>query len=471
MTSSETTKQTKIDLSLDRIRTLQAHLPPYTRPTIHIAGTNGKGSTVALLASIFQQAGFRTGTFNSPHLLSPRDSIKLSGEPISEGELLRISESVSTVDTLHGTNVSNFELLTATALAALEEAQVDVAIVEVGMGGRRDSTNILPTPCILASAITNIALDHQEYLGNTIADIAREKAGIVRFGRVVVVGEQSGDEVFGVVREIAASVGAGVVLSPAVIERPWDEATDGPLPPPFSLDPFRPPTPQSVETDLPLSKTSIKFLLSLQGAHQRENAAVALALIDVLRTHPACHFPNIGRQITDEHIRAGLREAKWPGRLEWIHVPITAANPGFTHLLVDGAHNAASAHTLRSYISSLPLPQSAPTTFILALSHSASKTPASVLTPLLREGDRVALVRFSPVAGMPWVHPVDPVEMKETVRSLVGDLEGVVEVIPGGTLAGGLEWAERTTPKGGLVVLAGSLYLVADLYRWLDRAS
>jgi dihydrofolate synthase len=168
-----------IDLSLDRLRILVNHLPPYTRPTCHIAGTNGKGSVSALVSSILQSS-LNVGRYNSPHLVSIYDCITINNIPVSSALYNAARAEVTEKDFEKGTKLSSFEILTLTALRVFEREQVDVAVVEVGMGGRLDATNIIPDDTILVSALTAVDVDHQFYLGDTVGKIALEKAGIAR---------------------------------------------------------------------------------------------------------------------------------------------------------------------------------------------------------------------------------------------------------------------------------------------------
>lgn len=184
-----------MDLSLSRIHSLMSLLPRYTRRTIHIAGTNGKGSTTAFVDSILREAGSFTGRFNSPHLLTIRDSILLDGHEISPDDYQETFRSVAAANEIGNCQCTNFELQTATALLAFERAHVAVAILEVGLGGRLDATNVIPDNVVVVSGISAIDLDHQAVLGNSLKQIAKEKAAIARKGRPCVLGHQSHLEV------------------------------------------------------------------------------------------------------------------------------------------------------------------------------------------------------------------------------------------------------------------------------------
>jgi len=178
-----------ISLGLERVTKLLSYIP-YTRPTIHVGGTNGKGSASTLIESTLRESGRRTGKFTSPHLVYVRDSISIDGDSLSAEGYERISQRVQKLSDEHSIGASPFELLTATALYAFEEARVDVVVLEVGMGGRLDATNALRDELILISVITAVDLDHQAFLGSTVRGIALEKAGIIRHNCLIVLGDQ-----------------------------------------------------------------------------------------------------------------------------------------------------------------------------------------------------------------------------------------------------------------------------------------
>jgi folylpolyglutamate synthase/dihydrofolate synthase len=463
----------KIDLSLDRINRLFGVLPPFTRPTIHVAGTNGKGSVTTLIESILLEAGFSTGKFNSPHLVHVRDCISLSGKTITQELYDSASSEVSRVDAQNHIGTSSFEQLTATAFRVFDTAKVDVAIVEVGMGGRLDATNAMPDDVVLVTGVVNIDLDHQAFLGNTLVEIAREKAGIAKNGRVCVVGRGLNDGVEEAIREAVAKIGGEIIVAGEVTRRSWEDDVDGAV----QSQPAHPTTlPRSSPILISLRKRGkdvIKGTLPLQGDHQLSNVGVAITIVDVLRSHPSCTSKDLAfTRITDAHISNGIKRTKWPGRLDWIPLEINensirktaslASSPSALTLLVDGAHNPASAIALANYISSIALPL--PRTYILSLSHSPPKTPLSVLEPLLKPGDNIVLVQFSPVEGMPWVKNVEVGEMQGVARQLVGE-NGEIEVAK--NLGEAIRWA-AVESHGGISIVCGSLYLLADLYRLIE---
>jgi dihydrofolate synthase len=475
-----------IDLTLDRIREVAEHLPRYTRPTIHIAGTNGKGSVSAISTSVFTAANspISVGRFNSPHLVSIYDCITFNNQNITPDDYASAREQVEKTAQEHDLQISNFEVLTLTALLAFEKAAVDIVILEVGMGGRLDATNIIPDEVVIASVLTAVDLDHQALLGNTVDEIAFQKASIARPGKPFIIGPQSHSSVVDVVQQVASNVHA--VLKPAleVRERSWNHSVDGPEPQPLSFHPdtFSQPPGTPVEVYLPCFSGSILTIVPLNGAHQLDNTATALSVIDAVVSNSIVDLP-ILRHISPEAVSRGVKNVEWKGRLSLHRTPVTILVDGQEQtrnliLLADGAHNRASALTLASYIdgtlSSLPSSTIPLKLFyILGLSHSPPKTPLDVLQPLLPPSTPmsrpveigVALLEFSSPAGMPWVKPVPPADIAADVRKLVPDAD-IWMPAKGVSLDGALKWCARQIGEGeGLVVLAGSLYLVADLYR------
>jgi dihydrofolate synthase len=475
-----------IHLSLDRIRALQKYLPAYTRPTCHIAGTNGKGSVSALLSSIFATSGLSVGRFNSPHLLSVRDSIAINGQSVRQSVYESARSIVENANADHVAGASNFEILSLTALLIFERERVDVAIVEVGMGGRLDATNAISDSAILVSGVTAIDLDHVAFLGPTLLDIAQEKAGIARTGKALVLGTQPGDGVRAVVEAVANGLGAQVVhvRDEMVTERGRNNTADDFEP----LDIFaitQGPPARPVRVSMECFDSPIDALLPLHGDHQLANLAVAAAILSTILTHPTCaHFP-FRHKIVPDTIARGIQSTSWPGRLSFHTITLPSKFPNRLSVLVDGAHNAAAAECLSNYISKLLrecLPSGSPSlvTLILGLSHSPQKSPAEILSPLLRLRNHaridVVLVGFSPVEEMPWVRCIPPKELEHVVQELAPDV--YTRCPTGGQarhdvdkpLVEALEWAASQSGDR-LTVVAGSLYVVADFYRFLEKAN
>jgi folylpolyglutamate synthase/dihydrofolate synthase len=478
-----------IDLSLDRLQRLVDYLPRYTRPTCHIAGTNGKGSVSALLSSILRSSSppLSVGRYNSPHLVSICDCIVINNEPVEYEVYANAKDVVERADKEHDTKLSSFELLTLTALYVFEQARLDIVVVEVGMGGRLDATNIIPDEAILVSVLTSVDLDHQAFLGNTIHDIATEKAGIARKGRPFVLGPQKHSDVEGAVRKVVDQIGGQFVPSIRVTQRNWEEALDGSKTQEFSFSPFefKPPPPQPVKFSIPGLGGDINALLPLYGEHQLDNLGIAVTAVSLLVNHPSTISLGLQNRTTVDTIAKGIKSTCWPGRLSFHTISLRPPSQPLV-ILADGAHNPASSATLGSYVTHLlTLARSDKTiniTYILALSHSPPKTPLQTLSPILPPilhpdcnldvRVSVAVLRFTPPEGMPWVKSVPPSVLRDVVTHLVPRAEvwsaedGAVA--DSSQLARALDWAAERG-REGLVVLAGSLYLVADFYRFLGR--
>lgn len=301
-----------IKLGLDNIRfLLNAAGDPHRRyPVVHVAGTNGKGSVVAMLASILQAAGYRVGRFTSPHLLDLEERFVLDRIPIAPDELDKQLAYFQALAQEMPHPPTYFELCTAVAFRWFAEKAVDVAVVEVGMGGRFDSTNVVePVAC----AITNIDLEHMQYLGTTVEAIAFEKAGIIKPRVPVVVAEQESAPLH-VIQERADADGSPVLR----LGRGFHYQLSGEGPFSHVID-FRGGTWHI--TDAPLA---------LAGRYQGENAATALALAEVLQSS----FPRVG----EEAARAGLAGARWPCRME----KVLDCPP----VILDVAHNPAGVRRL-----------------------------------------------------------------------------------------------------------------------------
>ncbi|KAJ8462482.1 hypothetical protein ONZ45_g17915 [Pleurotus djamor] len=303
-----------IDLSLDRLSRLLQHIQPYTRPTIHVAGTNGKGSVTAMLSSILRssQPPLSVGRFNSPHLVTVRDCIVINDEMVSDKRYSEARQLVEEADLEHGTKLTHFEILTATALLVFELEKVDIVIAEVGLGGRLDATNTIPDEAICVSALTSVGLDHQKFLGDTPAAIAREKAGIARRGKPFVLGKQEYAEVKDVTKEVVRNVGGNLVEAVQVLERDWDLDFDGERPRYIHLssDDFVQPPPQPVSLPMPCFSKPLRTLLPLYGHHQLDNLAIASTIVSTLLTHPSCRHLNLKDSITETSVDRGIREIR-----------------------------------------------------------------------------------------------------------------------------------------------------------------
>jgi dihydrofolate synthase/folylpolyglutamate synthase len=277
---------------------------------VHVAGTNGKGSVATMVESVLRTAGYHTGQFASPHLQRYVERVRIAGRPITESEAAARIESLRADDRLPA--LSFFEYTTMLAFEAFRDAQCDIVVLEVGLGGRLDSTNIV-TPEV--SVITNISLEHERILGNTLTKIAREKAGVLKPGVPCVVGTRS-KSARRVIRARAQTVGAPVRWIDRDFERSW----------------------KGKALSIRVGDHRWEDLkLGLRGRYQADNAACALATLVELGER--------GFEVSDEQIRSGLRRAKWAGRLEW--------HDGSPAFLFDAAHNAAGCETLARYLDDL----------------------------------------------------------------------------------------------------------------------
>ena len=406
-----------VDLSLDRMhRLLGAMGNPQRRvPIIHVAGSNGKGSVCAYLASVLTQAGYRVGRYTSPHLVSWRERIEVNGTSITATDLLQRLEGVMAVINSSQLSPTQFEVFTAAAWQYFADIGVDVAVMEVGLGGRLDATNVVADP--LVTVITSLSREHWQQLGPTLGDIAQEKAGILKAGCPAVIGPLP-SEAEAVVKRRLQDLGCPVWWpSPAVRQE------DGTVC--FTLDDYQ-----------------ITHPLPLLGDHQLVNAALAIATLQRLRQQ--------GWQITDGAIQQGMALTQWPGRLQWVNW-LDAADQAHP-LLVDGAHNPAAALELRRYVDQWwthRSSQNGPTQWLVGM--LITKDHRDILAALLRPGDLLYLV---PIAGNP---SVDPVALATTTSQLCPQLRHCQGYA---SLTAGLR--AMTAEPGRLRILCGSLYLIGD---------
>ena len=473
---------TGISLGLARIHRLLAALrsPHHATPIVHIAGTNGKGSVSAYLSSILQHGGgIATARFNSPHLVDEWDCIHLHGRPVDEHVFRAAKHRVQLASERENVDATTFEVLTATAFTIFATATppVDLAVVEVGMGGAQDATNVVPASRTLLSVITALDLDHQKFLGDTVGDIARVKAGIVRDEGDVVVSVQAHEEAREAIVQVAHERHARVWQAGRASLVPVPDyvasSTSTGLPPaPLVSIPLEPTACSGTDQfELAPPSHALHARLPLPGSYQLENAATAVLCASILRSLPRTRrlVPALGSggptsTLTDAAIRTGVEATRWPGRLSWLSLPRSVPSSSSETatrrsdpdpdsnrlLLLDGAHNPSSATLLASYLSSL-LPHLLPSTLIFAL--SAPRDPSDVVRPLLqallgwgpdldakhsqgaatttdtekrkrrrRRVLRVVCCGFSTPVGMEWVRPTLPSELADRVRHEVDRL-------------------------------------------------
>ena len=370
---------------LDHMRVLAAALgdPQRSFSSVLVAGTNGKGSTAATLASILCASGYRTGLYTSPHLLRINERLQISEaagvlQPVGDENFGRLYAQVhEAAEPLVRSGTlpqmpSFFETVTAMAFLAFADARVDIAVLEVGLGGRLDATNIVEP---LISVITDIALDHMAWLGNTITEIAREKAGILRPNGILVTLPQH-PEANAAIGEVAVRLEVTGVNAAQYLPQRSPRAHDG------------------LADLVPAFGTLLALTPALAGDHQQRNLALAVAAAETLQTRFGL------TKIDASSVTRGVADVRWPGRLE------QGCLPGGAAMLLDVAHNPAGIWTLRSHLSrafhagTLPAPR---TLVFSALADKAIEEMAQILFPLFDdEGDRVLVVQVdSPRATPP----------------------------------------------------------------------
>jgi dihydrofolate synthase/folylpolyglutamate synthase len=472
----------KFDLA--HMRALMAALgdPQATFPSVLIAGTNGKGSTASTLASILTAAGYRAALYTSPHLVRVNERIQIDGVQIPDEDFARLYFQVDdaanrlVADGSLPHHPSFFEVLTALAFLyyadkktdGSTENPVDIAILEVGLGGRLDATNIVEP---LLSIITDIALDHQDYLGNTIAAITREKAGILRPNGILITLPQHPDA-NQAIGEAAASLNLTAISAAPFI--PPTTSVKEPLSPAIKENVISTEAKRSGETllsastiDVPLPRNHYTLTVegeplevdsSLYGQHQQRNLALAIAAALALRNHSSYKSPETSNQkgykITNANIEAGIRNTRWPGRLELIPALI----PGQAPLLLDVAHNPAGAWTLRAAIAQLPPTQ--PRTLIFSCLRDKS----------IKEMTQILLPLFDSTSGEPErVHdhiffaPIDN-PRAASLEDLLGAARSLdIPAHAAPHMAAALAEARAITPADGLIIATGSVYLVGEI--------
>lgn len=393
--------------------------------SVLIAGTNGKGSTAATLASIVQAAGYRTGLYTSPHLLEINERIQINQEPISDVEFAEIYDRVESTarQLVAGRELpwhpSFFEMLTAMMFEYFASAGVDLAVLEVGMGGRLDATNIAD-PCI--SVITDIDYDHQNFLGNTLTEIAGEKAGILRRNGVVVLLPQH--------PEVNDALGHAIVQCGA---RPVSAVKDMP--------PVAPGAEAHGGYPVEFMGKQIVVDSPLIGRHQFRNVALAIAAAEQLSS--------FGFRILPEHVEAGIRDTHWPARFQ-----ILPATADFPETVVDVAHNPAGAWALRCALSTFF--DDRPLTMVFGIMRDkAIREIAEILFPLARRV--IATHAESPRAA-------SPDEIAEAAQHTGA------EIIRAENVPAAIERAQKLAEKNGVVVITGSIYVVGEGLRVLTQS-
>ena len=427
----------KFDLAHMRVLLEAMDHPERHFPSVLIAGTNGKGSTAATLASILRASRLKTGLYTSPHLVRINERIQLNGEAISDENFAALQEGVEGfADRLVKLgelpwHPSFFEMMTAIAFEHFAREKVDIAVLEVGMGGRLDATNVVEP---LVSVITDISLDHQKYLGDTVGEIAREKVGILRPGRAVVTLPQQ-PEANDVIGNTILEVGAVAVNAVPYV-------------PPVSPGSTQYLVPGTQTASLvyryPLQVLGEEILVEtpLVGRHQLRNVALAIASAVELNRQ------GFGR-VTAKSIERGVRETRWPGRFQ-----VIAARPGWPEIVIDVAHNPAGAWALRSALSERH--DDRPLIFVFgAMRDKAISEMTEILFPL---AERVIATRpGNPRAASP-----------EEIRHAGARTGAEIEVEE--NVQKSVERARELASGGAVVVITGSIYLVGEVMQMIGAA-
>ncbi len=402
-----------IDLGLDRFRTLleklgnpQESLPP----VIHIAGTNGKGSTLAFLRAAFESVGYLVHSFTSPHLVSTCESINLAGEDIDEATFAQLLEEV--VHANEGEPLTRFEALSAAAFLAFARNKGHVVLLETGLGGDGDTTNVITSPVL--SILSPISLDHQEFLGDSLEEIATHKAGILKKDAPCVLAKQS-KEAYQVIREKAKSLQVPLYregrewfvkrAGDRMIFESWQGDSAWPLP-------------------------------GLVGEHQIQNAGVALAALEVLKER---------FRLPEEAVRNGLQSVHWPGRLERIpSAPFLEEN---WELWLDGGHNESAANALRQQFKKWH-----------------DKPLYLICGMMKRKNSRAFLEKTTPLSDHIYTVSIadQPCKKPEKLAEQVSDSGGNATVCH--DIQGAFEQLKRDKRKPGRVLVCGSLYLLGTVY-------
>jgi dihydrofolate synthase/folylpolyglutamate synthase len=391
-----------IKMGLERVQQALAQLghPERKFPALHVAGTNGKGSTCAIAASCLMQK-YRTGLYTSPHLIRPNERIQLDGVEIDDDTFgRRIAEVVEILGTDH--ELTYFEFGTVVAFWHFAQERVDVAVLEVGLGGRLDAT----TACVpLVTTITAIDFDHMEYLGNTLAAIAGEKAGIIKPGVPVISSRQEPEALEVIERSVLDKLGQTGLFVEGRDFRVEGSSFHG------------------------VKRRIENLQLPLKGPHQKQNLAVALASLEALTAFP----------LTDDEIRDGVRTTRWPGRLE------SFAGP--PEVVLDGAHNPAGVRTL-----------------LAALDSDFAGRPVHLVFGVFADKDSEPMMRaLFPRVDALYLAPVGSPRSKDpaTYEPLARALCAQVTTHPDARAA--LAAARAEAPPDAVVLVAGSLFLVGQL--------
>ena len=422
-----------VELGLERIQRLLTHLgnPQTQVPILHVAGSNGKGSVCAYLSSVLAEAGYRVGRYTSPHLVSWCERISVNGQDILPVALRDLLLQVLAAIQPDQPSPTQFEVVTAAAWLYFAQQKVDIAVIEVGLGGRLDATNVCDRP--LVSIITSLSREHWQRLGPTLANIAFEKAGILKSACPAVIAPQPPEAELVLQQRLTELNCPALWVKPAIdLGLGWAEfvgseadaekgegRANHPLPIPYSL----------------------KYPLPLLGQHQLINSALAIATLQILQAQ--------GWQISEKQIVQGMAKTQWLGRMQWME---WQGQP----LLIDGAHNPAGAAMLRQYVEQSERVLR-PVRWVIGM--IGTKDHGDVLKALLRPGDRLSLV------PVPDHLPADLQVLAGLAQEICPEL---AEIRVDDDVITGLE---RAIDPTSTTVLCGSLYLIGHFFSLLQGQS
>jgi dihydrofolate synthase / folylpolyglutamate synthase len=410
-------RYTSQNFDLDRMRTLLKKLgnPQDQFRSIHVAGTKGKGSTCAMIAAMLQASGYKTGLYTSPHLVDIRERMQIDGHMIPQAEFARLVKLIEPIAAKIKPAPTTFDVLTAIAFKYFAEQKVEIAVVETGLGGRLDSTNVLKPE---VTAITSISKDHMAQLGNTVEKIAEEKAGIFKPGVPAIVAQQE-PGVEAVLKRVAEKVGAPFDVTGKTIEFSYRFESSRMLGP---------------HNRVCLTTPNSKFehlAVPLVGEHQAINCGLALSVIDRLKTR--------GIAINDSRAMEGLAKVSIPGRMEMV-----SQTP---RVIVDGAHNAASLDAMMKAIGQ-HIPYDS---MVVIFGCCSDKDVAGMLERITSGADKVIFTKVDNIRSS------DPEELAARYVELYGKMAQVAN-----TLEDALAIANRAVSKEDLICITGSFYLVGE---------
>ncbi|SCU92398.1 LAFA_0F10154g1_1 [Lachancea sp. 'fantastica'] len=415
-----------IELGLTKIRHLLSHLgnPQDKFKVLHVAGTNGKGSVCSLLQSVLQtNANYRVGKFTSPHLVHITDCITINGKPIPLQDFQSIKNQLQETNRKHGFGCTEFELLTCTAFEYFQRMKCNWCVLEVGLGGRLDATNCSAGVHKICG-ITKVAMDHQSFLGDTLAQIGTEKAGIIVSGVPFVAVDGTNDpEVLDVVEKRAAAVNcmasntSSIVYGSMIKSESWGY-----------ID---------------------RKIVPLNGSYQTSNVAVAISMLDYLQKKQLI-------SISSQQLQSGLKSVRWPGRLQYVDFYDKDDHKKHLKLLIDGAHNGNAAASLTQFVTDSFRPTgSEAVTFVIAVTQG--KDVHSLLAPLIQTQDTVIVTQFGEVEGMPWISAMQVSDLASQAANYTKNVSTASDI------QSALQ--QLCENHSGQVVVCGSLYLCGELLR------